>query len=85
MHMDAPKWKIGVQYFISNQIEPSLTPDEPFALTQNFTALVRTIDDTVRAAMLDQPPFQTFSDDMKPTEFETFCADGFFSTRTPLN
>jgi Restriction endonuclease len=68
-------WVKEIQYFISNQIEPSLTPDEHFALVQNPTALVSTIEDTVRAAMLNQPPFQTFSDEMKPAEFETFCAE----------
>jgi restriction system protein len=68
-------WGKEIRYFISNQIEPSLTQDEYAALGENFTALVSSIEDTVRAAMLDQPPFQTFSDEMKPAEFEAFCAE----------
>lgn len=68
-------WVKEIQYFISNQIAPSLTPDEHSALVENFTTIASTIDSTVREAMLNQPPFQTFSDDMKPAEFETFCAE----------
>jgi restriction system protein len=68
-------WVKEIQYFISNQIDRSLTPDQHSALGENFTAIASAIDDTVREAMLNQPPFQTFSDDMKPAEFETFCAE----------
>jgi HJR/Mrr/RecB family endonuclease len=68
-------WVKEIQYFVSSQIEPTLAPDEQFALVQNITALVSAIEDTVREAMLNQPPFQTFSNDMTPAEFETYCAE----------
>ena len=68
-------WVKEVRYFISNEIEPSLTPDEHSALVKKFRAIASAIDSTVLEAMLNQPPFQTFSDGMKPAEFETFCAE----------
>jgi restriction system protein len=68
-------WAKEVHYFISNHIAPSLTPDEHFALAENSSDVAGVIENAVKAAMLNQPPFQTFSDDMTPAEFETFCAE----------
>jgi len=68
-------WQKEIRYFVANCIEPSLTESEQSALERNVEEVANIIYNAVEAAMLDEPPFQTFDDDMHPTEFEIFCAE----------
>jgi restriction system protein len=66
-------WEKEIRGFISRHVQPSLTPDEQAALPEHTAALAMHIESIVQAAAKDQP-FQTFADNMKPAEFETYCA-----------
>jgi restriction system protein len=68
-------WAKELHYFISNHIKPSLTLDEQFALAENSGEIANMIESTVKQAMLTEPRFHTFWEDMKPAEFEAFCAE----------
>ena len=69
------KWTKEIDYFISQHIQPSLTTGEQLSLVRNRTEVSEIIGNRVEAAQRAQPAFQTFSDDMTPAEFETFCAE----------
>jgi restriction system protein len=69
------RWEREIGYFISQHIQPLLTSHETTALGRNHNEVARFIEAHVDGAMRDEPAFQTFSDDMTPAEFETFCAE----------
>jgi restriction system protein len=69
------KWAKEIEYFIEQHIQPLLTASEEASLARNHTEVFEIIDQRVAAAQREQPAFQTFSDDMTPAEFETFCAE----------
>ena len=69
------KWEKETDYFITQHIEPSLTPNECRALDRERTVIANLIMVRVEAATQNQPALWTFSDDMTPAGFENFCAD----------
>lgn len=69
------KWTKEIGYFIAQHIQPLLTASEQASLARNHTEVSEIIGNRVEAAQRTQPAFQTFSDDMTPAEFETFCAE----------
>jgi Restriction endonuclease len=69
------KWTKEIGYFIAQHIQPLLTAGEQASLARNHTEVFEIIGQSVAAAQRRQPAFQTFSDDMTPAEFETFCAE----------
>ncbi len=69
------KWAKEMGHFIAQHIGPSLTPNEWRALDRDHTIVANLIETRVEAAMQNQPAFREFSDDMTPTEFESFCAE----------
>jgi HJR/Mrr/RecB family endonuclease len=69
------KWQKEIEYFVNRQIIPSLTTRQRKALARNYAAIEAAIERRVEAAGRRQPAFQTFSDDMTPSEFEAFCAE----------
>ncbi|MBX5454145.1 MAG: restriction endonuclease [Acidobacteriia bacterium] len=69
------KWAKEINYFIAQHIQPALTASEKASLARNHTEVFQLIDQRVVTAQREQPGFQTFSDDMTPAEFETFCAE----------
>lgn len=69
------KWMKEIDYFIAQHIQPLLTGGEQASLVRNQTAVSEIVGSRVEAAQRTQPAFQTFSDDMTPAEFETFCAE----------
>ena len=78
MHTGSQKWKIGSRRFVTlflTKLSRRLHQTSTLLLLKSFPAIASAIDSTVLEAMLNQPPFQTFSDGMKPAEFETFCAE----------
>ncbi|MGD0023688.1 MAG: restriction endonuclease [Xanthobacteraceae bacterium] len=68
-------WEKEIRDFIFRHIQPSLTPDEQAALPVHAPALAMAIESIVQAAAKDRPASQTFADNMKPAEFETYCAE----------
>ena len=76
-------WGNEVAYFINDQIRPVLMPDEFLALDAWLPAKTKVEDMNiglmvialVEAERQKNPAFLSFSDDMTPTEFETFCAE----------
>lgn len=69
------KWTKEIDYFISQHIQVSLTAGEQASLARNYAEVSEIIGNRVEAAQRSQPAFQTFSDDITPAEFETFCAE----------
>lgn len=69
------KWSKEIDYFIEQHIQPSLAPGEQLALRRNYAEIANIIGEKVEAAQRTQPAFQTFSEGMTPSEFETFCAE----------
>lgn len=68
-------WEKEINYFIFSYLQSSLTPDEQVALPAHAPALAMTIDSIVLAAAKNRPTSQIFADNMKPAEFEAYCAD----------
>jgi restriction system protein len=68
-------WVKEVGYFISEHIKPLLTKYEQTVLVKKLDDVGKIIFERVEAATRDQPAFQTFSQEMTPVEFETFCAE----------
>ncbi|PSH04101.1 MAG: restriction endonuclease [Acidobacteria bacterium] len=50
-------------------------PSENAEFLRDRGIIVTLIENHIDSAMQNRPPFQTFSDDMTPSEFETFCAE----------
>ena len=71
----ADKWAKDMDYFIEQHIQPSLGQRECAALERNYQVVAGIIGARVETALRDHPAFKTFSDDMTPAEFETFCAE----------
>lgn len=71
----ADKWAKEIDYFIEQHIQPLLGKRERAALVRNFQEVAGIIGARVETAMREQPAFRTFTDDMTPAEFETFCAE----------
>ena len=69
------KWEREIDYFIEHHIEPALTPREQRLLARDPDKLAARIADRVAAESGDGTAFEGFSNDMTPTEFETFCAE----------
>jgi restriction system protein len=67
-------WEKELRYFLTNQVQDSLSGAERFELTNNAELIFASMDETVRAAARDQP-VPSFSQEMTPAEFETFCAE----------
>ncbi len=70
----AEKWTKELDYFISQNLKPSLTAVAQGTLVRNRVHVLQVIDAEVAAAATTQNPFARFSDDFTPSEFETFCA-----------
>lgn len=68
-------WTREIDYFITHQIEPLLSPKENAVLGRERAIIANVIQARVEAAMQDQPAFQGFRDDMTGAEFEVFCAE----------
>jgi restriction system protein len=69
------QWTKEIDYFISQHIQPVLTRSESASLRRNYDKVVNIIETRVHNGLSEQPPFQDFSDDITPAEFETFCAE----------
>jgi restriction system protein len=69
------KWEKEIGYFITNHIEPSLSPDQLSALGRERATVASLIAAHVASAMEVQHGFQTFAVDRTPAEFEAFCAE----------
>lgn len=69
------RWVKEIDYFITQHIESSLTPNERWVLARERTIVANLIEARVEVAAQNQPAFREFSDDMTPGEFEVFCAE----------
>lgn len=69
------KWGKEKDHFITQHIEPSLSPNERRVLQREPTLIPNLIEARVEAATQSHPVFRNFSDDMTPPEFENFCAE----------
>ncbi len=69
------KWLAELDYFIAHQIIPNLSAGEVKAAGRLRVKIMYYIDQAVDAENKESPAFMTFSDDMTPSEFETFCAE----------
>jgi restriction system protein len=68
------KWEKEKDYFITQQIRPSLTSQELRALERDRTIISNLIELHVEEVAQSQPALIEFSDEMTPAEFEAFCA-----------
>jgi restriction system protein len=69
------KWTKEVFYFFDQHIAPSLTPTELALLNKKKLDTIMTIVRRVENEAQANPAFLSFSDDMTPNEFETYCAE----------
>jgi hypothetical protein len=69
------KWSKEKYRFITQHIEPLLTPNERSLIAREGAMIVGLIESCVEAATQDHAVFRAFSDAMTPAEFETFCAE----------
>jgi restriction system protein len=69
-------WAKEISYFVDEHIKPRLTPREHWAfIRESQSNIVTAIHMRVEKEAEKNPAFLTFSDDMTPSDFETFCAD----------
>lgn len=68
------RWQKEIDYFIQQQVMPSLTPAYAKALQRNRINVLASIEQQVIAASTITKPFTEFSDNFTPAEFELFCA-----------
>jgi len=68
------RWQKEIDYFIQQQVMPSLTPAYAKALQRNRLSVHESIEQQVIAASAITTPFTEFSDSFTPAEFEVFCA-----------
>lgn len=71
----ADRWYKEVDYFLTQHVEPTLTGYRLASFRRARLECARLIASRVEAAMVRQPAFQAFSEDMTPAEFEVFCAE----------
>lgn len=69
------KWVREINYFIDNQLTPTLNARDRAALAQHKSSVVSMIDVQVQRAAQDIPLFAQFDDKMSPVDFELFCAE----------
>jgi hypothetical protein len=69
------KWAEELDYFLTQHIQPLLTTREVAALQRTRSEVAEIISSRVEVAAQSQPAFRGFSEDMSPTEYETFCAE----------
>lgn len=69
------KWTKEVFYFFDQHVAPSLTPDELAILKKKQLDAIMIIVRRVEIETEANPAFLTFTDDMTPQEFETYCAE----------
>ncbi len=69
-------WAKEIGYFVDQHIKPQLTPQELDAFEdEQQSDIIAAIHMRVEVEAQKNPVFTTFSDDMTPSEFETFCAE----------
>ncbi len=68
------RWQKEIDYFIQQQVMPSVPPRYVKTLQRNRPNVVAAIEQQVVAATTLTKPFAQFSDDFTPAEFELFCA-----------
>jgi Restriction endonuclease/GYF domain 2 len=69
-------WAKEISYFVDQHIKPQLTPREYLAfVNEQQSDIIAVINMRVEVEVQKNPVFTTFSDDMTPSEFETFCAE----------
>jgi len=69
-------WAKEINYFVDQHIKPSLTPRQHWCfIREKQSSIMTAIHMRVEQEAEKNPAFLTFSDDMTPSEFETFCAD----------
>ena len=69
-------WAKEIGYFIDEHIKPQLAPREYMAFVNEQQAdVAAAIHMRVEMEAQKNPAFATFSDDITPSEFETFCAE----------
>lgn len=69
------KWMQELNYFLTEHIEPLLTPKERALFRGEQATVVNLIETRVALETQKRPVFQEFSKGMSPTEFENFCAE----------
>jgi restriction system protein len=69
------KWFAELEYFITEHILPHLSPRELEVLAKNRFDIKAAIVLFVDQETQNNPAYKAFSDDMTPSEFETFCAE----------
>ena len=69
-------WAKEIEYFIEEHIKPILTGQEEYeAFMRERSLIASAIAAKVEQEREVHPAFLTFSDDMTPDEFETYCAE----------
>jgi restriction system protein len=73
--LQVEKWSKEKYQFITQHIEPLLTPSERSVIAHEGAMIAGLIETCVEAATKDHAAFRAFSDAMTSAEFETFCAE----------
>jgi hypothetical protein len=69
-------WRKEIQYFIAQHIKPLLTREEQWGFAASLQSeIANMIYSRVEWESVKSTASRTFSDDIAPDEFETFCAD----------
>lgn len=71
----AGRWLKEIDYFLTQHVEPTLSGRRLASFRRVRAECARLIAHRVEAAIVGQPAFQAFSDEMTPAEFEGFCAE----------
>ncbi len=69
------KWIKEIDHFIEHHVYSELTSEQLKLLREEHQDIKTFIYALVERTTLEHPAFQSFSDDMTPSEFEAFCAE----------
>ncbi len=68
-------WEKEIDRFIADQIVPYLSRNEKRSLDLHMREITEIVNNRLEVKSRAEPGFNTFSNDMTPTEFEILCAD----------
>lgn len=69
------KWVKEIEYFIKYHASPLLSRAELRLLERYNQNIIEHIERTIKRVQLEDPVFRSYSENMSPAEFETFCAE----------
>lgn len=73
--VEPTQWHKEIDHFLTSQVAPSFSKSEMALLQSGRLKWISLVERLVEEAQNNNPAFGMFSPEMKPSEFEAFCAE----------